>query len=207
VIQDSGPDIKSRAAAETLEFLGQLSREGLLSPGAFEKTAAQKTEEFAQGKFAMMIGSVEDIPFLRERMGDTAFGVTLIPGPAAYAGKPLIGPSSWYAGISGSCQYPDEAWAFLAFLAEKSPFLAARVRAVPGSGDGPDNYIAEVPFYAKAWDIYEASDVIRNFSDFPSKGDPEIIIREELASLFGGEKTAVETAAAIQTRWENLSVD
>jgi multiple sugar transport system substrate-binding protein len=202
VIRDGRPDFRIRAVTETLEFLEQLNRERLLSPGTFNKTGTQKTGEFAQGNIALMIGSVEDIPFLRERMGDSAFGVTLIPGPAGYTGKPVIGTSFWYAGISGSCQYPDEAWAFLSFLAEKSPLLAAQARAVPGSGNNPGNYIEDDPLYAKAWDIYEAADVIRDFSGFPRTDDLETIIREELAALFEGKTKAAETAAAIQRRWE-----
>jgi multiple sugar transport system substrate-binding protein len=207
VIREGKPDFKSPAVTETLDFLGQLSREGLLSPGTFGKTGAQKTGEFAQGKIAMMTGSVEDLPFLREQMGDSAFGVTLIPGPAAYAGKPVIGPSFWYAGISAACEYPDDAWAFLSFLAEKSPLLAAQVRAVPGSGDSPGNYIEEDPLYSKAWDIYAAADVIREFSGFPQADELETIIREELALLFAGKKNAAETSAAIQERWEEGSVN
>jgi multiple sugar transport system substrate-binding protein len=202
VVRNGAPDFNSRAVTETLDFLGQLNWDGLLSPGTFGKTGAQKTGEFAQGNIAMMIGSVEDIPFLREYMGDSAFGITQIPGPAGYAGKPVIGPSYWYAGISASCKYPDAAWTFLTFLAEQSPFLAAQARAVPGSGDQPGNYIEENPLYSKAWDIYEAADVIREFSGFPRGDDLETIIREELALFFAEGKNAADTSAAIQKRWE-----
>jgi multiple sugar transport system substrate-binding protein len=202
VIRDGAPDFDSPAVTGTLDFLGQLNRAGILSPGAFDKTGAQKTGEFARGNIAMMTGSVEDIPFLREQMGGSAFGITQIPGPAGYAGKPVIGPSSWYAGISASCKNPDAAWTFLAFLAEKSPLLAAQTRAVPGSGDQPGNYIEEDPLYSKAWDMYEAADVIREFSGFPGGDDLETIIREELALFFAGKKNAAETSAAVQKRWE-----
>jgi ABC-type glycerol-3-phosphate transport system substrate-binding protein len=202
--REGKPDFLGRPVIETLDFLGQLSREGLLSPESFGKTGAAKTEEFAAGKIAMMIGSVEDIPFLRKQMGDSAFGITLIPVPADYAGKPVLGPSQWYAGISSAGEHPDQAWAFLAFLAEKSPFLAAQVRAVPGSGGRPGAYIREDEFYSKAWDMYEASDVIQEFSGFPGGDELEGIIREELPFLFEGAKSAAETAAAIQGRWESL---
>jgi multiple sugar transport system substrate-binding protein len=203
IIREGRPDFQNRAIIETLDFLDQLNREGLLLPGTFTNTGAQKNEAFAQGRVAMMIGSMEDIPLLREKMGDAAFGVTIIPGPAGYAGKPVIDPSFWYAGISSSCKHPDEAWSFLAFLAEKSPLLAAQTRAVPGSGETPGSYIAEDPLYSKAWDIYEAAEVIRDFSAFPRAGDLETIVREELAALFEGPRTAAETAAAIQKRWES----
>jgi multiple sugar transport system substrate-binding protein len=207
IIRDGGVDVSGRPVIETLSFLGQLYAEGLVAPGSFGKTRAQKNAEFAAGNIAMMTGSVEDIPLLRKQMGDAAFGVTQIPGPAKYAGKPVMGPSFWYAGISASCEYPDEAWAFLAFLAEKSPFLAARVRAVPGSNGGPQDYITGDEFYAKAWGIYEASDLIREFSGFPRGDDLETIIREELPPLFDGKRNAADTAAAIQKRWDGVKTE
>jgi ABC-type glycerol-3-phosphate transport system substrate-binding protein len=200
IIRDGQVDFSGRPAVETLRFLGQLHTEGLLSPGSFDKTRAQKNGEFARGTIAMMTGSTEDIPLLRKRMGDAAFGITQIPGPAGFAGKPAAGSSSWYAGISASCEYPDEAWTFLTVLAEKSPLLAARVRAVPGSG--PQDYITGDDFYAKAWDIYEASDLIREFSGFPEGDELEALIREELPPLFEGSRSAADTAAAIQNRWD-----
>jgi multiple sugar transport system substrate-binding protein len=203
IIRDGRVDFSGRPVIETLNFLGQLYAEGLISPGTFSKTRAQKNTEFAEGKIAMMTGSVEDMPLLRQRMRDSAFGITQIPGPAKYAGKPVIGPSFWYAGISASCEHPDEARAFLAFLAEESPFLAARVRAVPGGSGGPRDDIAGDEFYSKAWDIYEASDLIREFSGFPRGDDLETIIREELPPLFEGKRSAADTAAAIQRRWDS----
>jgi multiple sugar transport system substrate-binding protein len=193
-------NFSSPPVVEALDFLGRMSREGLLSPGSFEKTGAEKAEEFAEGKTALMIGSAEDIPFLRKRMGDRAFGITLIPPPAEYSGKPVFGPSQWYAGISASCGHPDGAWAFLTFLAEKRPLLAAQVRAVPGSGGSPGPYVREDDLYSKAWDIYEAAELIQEL--LPRGDELETIIREELKPLFAGEKTAAETAAAIQDRWD-----
>jgi multiple sugar transport system substrate-binding protein len=204
IVREGNIDFRGRPFIETLEFLGQLNSEGLLSPGSFIKTGAEKTEEFIQGKIAMMIGPVDAIPVLRKQMGDRAFGITQIPGPAHYAGKPAIGPSRWYAGISNSCKNPDQAWIFLAFLAEKSPFLAAQVRAVPGDINSPGVYIQEDEFYSKAWEIYETSELIQEFSGFSRRDEMETIVREELLSFFEKKKPAAETAAAIQKRWEGL---
>lgn len=203
IIRKGAADFRGPPVIETLEFLGQLNSEGLLSPGSFEKTGAEKTEEFIQGKIAMMICPVDNIPALRKRMGDRAFGITQIPGSATYAGKPAIGPSLWYAGISSSCEHPDQAWTFLAFLAEKSPFLAAQVQAVPGDINSPGVYIQEDEFYSKAWEIYETSELIQEFSGFSRRDELETIVREELRAFFEKNKTAAETAAAIQKRWES----
>jgi multiple sugar transport system substrate-binding protein len=203
LIQEGKPNFNRREIVSTLEFLGQLNREGLLSPEIFNKTGVQRAGEFAGGQIAMMTGSVRDIPYLRNQMKDGTFGITVIPGAAANSGKLVIGPSSWYAGISSECQYPDEAWTFLAFLAEKIPVLAAEVRAVPESTI-PGSYIAEDALYSKAWDIYGASDIIREFSGIPNGDDLEAAVREELILFFDEKQTAAETAAAIQKRWDDL---
>jgi hypothetical protein len=50
--------------------------------------------------------------------------------------------------------------------------------------------------------MYEAADVIREFSGFPGGDDLETIIREVLALFFAGKKIAAETSAAVQNRWE-----
>jgi multiple sugar transport system substrate-binding protein len=205
LIQNGAVEFSSPQVVETLDFLGQLHSGGLLSPGTFDKTGAEKAEEFAAGKIALMIGPAEDIPFLRKRMGDSAFGITLIPGSGNQEGRPGISPSRWYAGISGSCKKPDKAWAFLAFLLEKSPLLAAQVRAVPGSGNSPGAYILEDPLYSKAWDIYEAAELFQDFSALPGAAELETIVREELVLLFEGKQKAAETSAAIQSRWEQRS--
>ncbi|MDR2102884.1 MAG: extracellular solute-binding protein, partial [Treponema sp.] len=144
--QEGEPHFTARAELETLGFFDQFRREGILSPGSFSKTEEQKREEFLTGKIAMMIGSIRDIDFLRERMGDESFGITTIPGPDGYIGKPAFGLSSWYAGISRRSAHKDEAWHFLAFLAERTSFLAAKAHAVPGDGSGRSGYIGANPF-------------------------------------------------------------
>ncbi|MDR0878894.1 MAG: extracellular solute-binding protein [Treponema sp.] len=203
LIRNGKPDFNRREIIGALDFFGQLNREGLLSPESFNKTGAQRLEEFANGQIAMMTASVRDIPYLRERMGDGAFGITVIPGPAAYSGKPVTGPSRWYAGISADCQHPDEAWAFLAFLTKKIPVLASEVRAVPES-TVPGNYAEEDILYSKAWDIYGAADIIQEFSGILYGDDLEAAVRDELILFFDEKQNAAETAAAVQKRWDAL---
>jgi multiple sugar transport system substrate-binding protein len=187
---------------ETLDFLDRFRREGILSPGSFSKTEEQKREEFLAGKIAMMIGSVRDIDLLREHMGEDHFGISAIPAPDGHIGKPAFGLSSWYAGIARGSPRKDEAWRFLLFLSERTSSLAAQARAVPGNGNG--SYIEENPFYAKAYDIYEAGDMIREFSGIPRAMELESLVREELYAMLEQGRSPEASAAAIQQRWEAL---
>ncbi|GHT63349.1 sugar ABC transporter substrate-binding protein [Spirochaetia bacterium] len=196
------PDFNGKAINDTLAFLAQLEKEGLLAPQSFTTTGAERLNEFAAGKIAMMTGSVQDIAQLRDRMKDGAFGITLIPGPADYAGKPVFGLSTWYAGINAGSGHPDEAWNFLLYLQENSSRLAEQIRAVPGSNDSAAAYITEDPFYAKAWDMYEAADLVQELTTIPKIRELENAVREELANMFANNTTAADTAAAIQKKWE-----
>ncbi|MCL2127673.1 MAG: extracellular solute-binding protein, partial [Treponema sp.] len=172
----------SRSALETAAFFGQLNGEGLLAPGTFEKTGAERLEEFASGKTAMMTASAEDIAYLRQSAQGLNFGVTAVPA-AASPGKNRVGLSGIYAGISSGCALPDEAWAFLAFIAGRSRFLVEALLAVPGSFPGafPGAFIADDPLYSKAWDIFEAADVV----EYGAAGEEaDGLIRESLLAAF-----------------------
>lgn len=167
----------SRIAVDTIAFLGQLSREGLLSPGL--ETGAQRLEEFAQGKIAMIVSSARDIAVLQRGSRNISFGVTAIPGTAQ--GKNRLGLSKIYAGISADSALPDEAWAFLSFITGKSQTLAEALTAIPGSIPTafPGEYIVKDPLYSKAWDIFEAAEIV-DFSHDPSEEETERLVREKL---------------------------
>jgi multiple sugar transport system substrate-binding protein len=170
------PPVLSRAAVETIAFFVQLQREGLLSPG--QKTSVQRLGEFAEGKIAMITGSARDIAFLQRH--NINFGITAIPGTAQ--GKNRLGLLKIYAGISAGCALPDEAWAFLSFIAGKSPVLAEALTAIPGSLPAafPGDYIVKNPLYSKAWDIFEAAEIVEYRSDDPAEEETERLIMAKI---------------------------
>jgi hypothetical protein len=208
--RDGKPRLESRPAVEILNFLAQVKKEGPPAEDAFAKTGIQILEEFSQGKIAMIIAPAEAISFLKNRMGDSMFGITAIPG-ASTPGKNILGLSGFYAGISRSCVYPDEAWNFLTFITGNSPNLA--IKTVPGNLPGafpvistfPGDFIKDDPLYAKAWDIFESSDIAETSITPFLAGKLEQIVREELLNFFNEGGTAQDTATAIQKRWDSLS--
>jgi ABC-type glycerol-3-phosphate transport system substrate-binding protein len=176
--------IDSREVMDIVAFMGQLNREKLLMPETFEKTGAQRLEAFAQGKVAMMTVSARDIAFLRNNAENFDFGITAMP--VITPGKNRLGLLHIYAGINSACTLPDEAWTFLAFLAGKSHVLAEALGAVPGrfSGAFPGEYIAKDSLYAKAWDIFEAADIVKHQSGAPPEKETNDILRGKLAEAF-----------------------
>jgi len=199
------PFLNTRAIVNDLTFFGNLNREGLLAPGIFSTSGEQRLDEFARGRIAMMVASARSIPYLKSRMREGSFGITTIPDSGA-GGNYNIGISSIYSAISVNCLYPDEAWKFLEFLAEKSSYLCAELKAVPGKVSNlfPGDYIRDDPFYSKAWEIYEFAQVIEGFSGKPDADEYEIAFIEEFQIFFDTGRTAQATVNAIQRRWDEV---
>jgi ABC-type glycerol-3-phosphate transport system substrate-binding protein len=196
------PVLNTRTITGDISFFGSLYRENILAPGIFNTAGQQKLDEFARGKIAMIIGSTRDIPYLRERMGENAFGITTIP----QSGRYNINLSGIYAGISLYCEHPESARNFLAFLAGKRQLFCELFKAVPGviSDIVPGDYIKDDPFYSKAQDIFEAGMIVRGFSGQTGAEEYENAFLEELRSFFENNRTPLETVNAIQKRWDEI---
>ena len=175
--------VLSRTAVDTIAFFAQFHREGLLSPG--QKTSAQRLEEFAKGKIAMITGSTRDIAFLQRGANNINFGITAIPGTAQ--GKNRLGLFRIYVGISADCPLPDQAWTFISFITGKSQILAEALSAIPGSLPAvfPGEYIVKNPLYSKAWDIFEASEIVEYRVDYPSEEEIERLVRDKIREWGG----------------------
>ena len=202
---DGSPSLETRSIINDFSFFGSLYREGLLAPEVFNLTGSQRIEQFAQGKIAMMIASAQAIPYLKEKIGDDKFGITIIPSPITEGGYG-INISSIYAGMSSASAYPDEAWDFLVFLAEKSSFLCENFKAIPGIAVNiiPGNYVNDDPFYSKAWGIYEFARTVNSFSDKPGAVDYYESFLDELEVFFDSSRTAAQTVTALQQRWNEI---
>ena len=193
-------------AVNDITFLKNLYLEGLLAPRVFETTGDQRLEEFANGQAAMMIASSRVIPYLRQRMGDSVFGITTIPDPVT-GGRYNINISAIYAGISTDCEYPEEALRFLEFIIERSIFLCEELEAVPGVVTSiiPGDYVENDPFYTKAWDIFESAWIINGFYGNLNAQNYERAFLEELMIFLNSNRTAQQTLTVIQQRWDETA--
>ncbi len=233
----AAPVINTKQMAGDFTFLGKLYHEGalsrksgsvpqdgepaaepgfvpqneVLSPNIFEMTEEQAIDGFVRRQIAMIIASTRAIPELMERMGSDTFGVTTIPGAGA-AGKYGVSLSGIFAGINKNSAFPDAALVFLEFIAAKSPLLCAQLKAIPGyipellSGDDK-KYIKEAPLYAKAWDIFESSVIVRGFLGVPCAKEYEDAAYQEIQFFFERNRTAQEVVTDIQKRWDEVYAD
>ena len=173
-----------RAVMDIIALFGQLNREKLLAPETFEKTGSQRLQEFANGNIAMMTISARDIAFLLNNADGITLGITALP--AITQGKNRLGLSNLYAGISSSSAVPNEAWVFLSFLVEKSNVLAEALNAIPAhlTVGFTGEYIEKSELYSKAWDIFEAADIVDYEPGEPSEETFNRLIREKLVEAF-----------------------
>ena len=202
------PSFNTRSMINDITFLETLNRDGSLANGVFDLTGKDYIEQFAEGKIALMIASAQAIPYLREKMGDNAFGISTVPAPAS-GGIYQTGLSAIYAAISANSENPEQAWNFLAFLAENSSLFCSELKAVPGiiSSIIPGDYVKNDLFYSKAWEIFQASRIAEMFTGKPGAVEYEAIFLEELRFCFERSRTAVQTAATIERRWGEVTVD
>jgi ABC-type glycerol-3-phosphate transport system substrate-binding protein len=178
------PNFNTESVVKTLAFISELKLERLISPNTISKTKTQKLNEFINNKAGMMIASVEDIDTVRKKMGDTSFGVSTIPYPDDFSGsRPVFGVANAYAGIKNGSARKGEAWAFISFLEEHSPALANAVHALPGNGNTPVS-LKNNPFYTKAYDIFEGSELVQEFTGVPGVRRLDAAVRSALAALF-----------------------
>jgi ABC-type glycerol-3-phosphate transport system substrate-binding protein len=202
------PILNTRTVTGDISFFGTLYREKIFAPGIFGKTGEQRLEEFITGRAAMIIASTRDIPYLRKRMGENAFGITTIP-QSGLSGRYNISLSGLYAGINMNCENQEEAFNFLVFLAGKEKLFCELFNAVPGviSDIVPADYIKDDTYYSKAQDIFESSMIVQSFSGTPGAQEYENAFMEELRIFFNSTRTPLETVNAIQRRWDKITED
>jgi multiple sugar transport system substrate-binding protein len=184
---------------ETLSFLKQLKPYLYADP--FAVTEDAKLDIFMEGKAGMMIGRISDVKKIRKQMNGS-FGITTIPGPVSYLGKPVFALSTWYVGIGANYKNREEAETFIRFLLGRASSLALDAFAVPGSGEKDPDAAKNDPLYAKAWDMYEAGEMVRELYGTGGVKKLNEIMYEEVQLMFDG-RSPENTAEAIQKRWES----
>jgi multiple sugar transport system substrate-binding protein len=191
------PQFNTKTIIDTLAFLGRLYSEGALADNSFNKTGADRIEEFSNGKIALLIASTKEISEFQKKLGNS-FGVTVIPGMDSPE-KARTSLDSVYAGISAESGRQNEAEIFLAFLDEKKSSLA---EVMPGALS--NHYDGGDQLYEKVRDIGEAAEITSGFWGSPLRSEYERIVREEIQLFLEKNRPPVDTAIQIQKRWDSL---
>ena len=194
-------NFSAKEVIDTLTFLNQLKQNLYGDP--FELDEAELLDAFGSGKVGMMIGSTADIEVLKTRRIN--FSITTIPSPVSYSKKPVFPLTVWYAGISSKSAFLDEARDFVSFLKKNGAVIAEAAYAIPGNGTRNRELSKTDPYYAKAFDMYEAGDLIRELYRSPNIARLNRVIHREIQFMFQGNKTPQQCAETIQQDWERLA--
>ena len=194
-------NFNSKEVIETLNFLNQLKQNLYSNP--FDLSETELLESFQKGQVGMMIGSTAVIQKLKTM--NINFGITTIPAPESYSKKPVFPLTVWYAGINRQSVHQEAARKFIAFLEEKAETIAAAAYAIPGSGSRSRELSRDDPYYAKAFDMFEAGEVVRELYLSPNLSGLNNMIQREAELLFRGVKTSAQCAEALQQGWTELA--
>ncbi len=107
---------------KSIQTLLDINDAGYFGDNVNSKDYYQVREEFAAGKYGLILDATSQFSFYTDAMGDDAYGYFKIPHPSDAAGDEVesivTGGSENYA-ISAECENPDMAVKFLKFMTEK----------------------------------------------------------------------------------------
>jgi multiple sugar transport system substrate-binding protein len=208
-------DFTGKNAVESLDFLSRLVRQNALGRSPFIKNEDEKVKHFIAGKTAMITASSRLIKYLPAEQ--VRFGVTSIPYPENNPARPVFSMNGVHAAVLSASGNREAAREFVRFLESKRPELAAAAGAVPSGGavfagqgsawqpggrlyDGADN-----PVYAKALSIFESAESVDEWKIFSACAALGILGSEETFLMFRSNRSAADTAAAIQKRYADAA--
>jgi multiple sugar transport system substrate-binding protein len=150
MMKDGKPDLENEAVVGTLEYIEQLNKDGVISPGIFAKKEQDKVEEFVNGRVGMMVDTLAHVNLIRERNPKLNFGISALPAADGYTGKRGMPYASWGIGISEGSAHKEEAWKLVEFL--MSPEINGRLvsiaNAFPGNVHAKPDFVTSDPIFA-----------------------------------------------------------
>ena len=203
MMKDGKPDLENDAVVGTLEYIQQLNKDGVISPGIFAKKEQDKVEEFVNGRVGMMVDSLAHVNLIRERNPDLKFGISALPAVDGYTGKRGMPYASWGIGISDKSEHKAEAWKLVEFLmsAEVNGKLVSIANAFPGNVGAKPDFVASDPIFADAFKIFQSGYPANEFVGLPVAEDLMRDMNVEVQKMFDGGQTAKEAAANAQKAW------
>ncbi|MDR1257155.1 MAG: ABC transporter substrate-binding protein [Spirochaetaceae bacterium] len=206
-------DFTGKNIVESLDFLNRLDRQNALGRPPFMKDEGEKINSFIVGKTAMITASTRLIKRLAAERDGVRFDVTAIPYSENNPARPVFSASGIHAAVLSSSAGKEAALEFVRFLESKRPELAAAAGAVPDGVPvfgGQENAWtpdlrpvvgADNPVRAKALSIFESAESVEEWNIFSACAALGILGGEETALMFRSNRSAADTAAAIQKRY------
>lgn len=202
----SVPKVDNPETIEVLNFIASMYREGLISPGSMAKQEQDKVEEFVNGRVGMMISSLAHINMIRDRNPSLNFSITGFPVKDGYTGKSSLPYAAWGVGISKNTKHPEEAWKLVKHLldAQVNSQIADSVNAFPGNVNANPQWVTGDDLYAKAFSIFQKSNIKNEFAGAPEAENLMRILNEQFQEMLNGKQTAAQAVQKAQVGWDKV---
>jgi multiple sugar transport system substrate-binding protein len=203
VKKDERPNLDTQEIRDLISWVGQLYSEGLVSPGAYTKKEAEKVEEFANGRIAMMVSGMAHVNLLRKRNPNLKFDIAFQPVPDGFTGRQGATVAAWTVGLSKTSKYKNEGWELIKHLLETdvNAQFASSANAFPGNRNAKPDFVLTDPTFAKAFELFQNSDLWNELWGSPNGVGLQRAIQENLQSYFEKKQTVNETSRKIQEAW------
>jgi multiple sugar transport system substrate-binding protein len=205
-LKDGKANFQTPAVIGTLEYFKGLYDKGYLSPGTLAKKEQEKVEEFVSGRVAFINTSLAQVNLMKERSPDLNFGLTTIPVPDGYNGKPAICFNGWNVGITKSSKHADAAWKLVSYLlkVENNAYLSSNANAFPGNKEVEMEIDPSNTNLLTAFKMYQNSRLINEFYGTPSTLELQRRFLVEMHKMFEGDQTATQAAVNAEKSWKEI---
>ena len=205
-LRDNSPNLENPGVRAAVNHVFTLFNEGAILPGALTKTEQEKNEDFANGRVSMMISSIALINQIRERNPNLRFDIAMVPGPVGYTGRPGLSMAGWAIGMSRMGRNKEASWKLIKHFmdTEQNSFISSNANAFPGNRNSTPDFVSTDALFAKAFEMYQRSDLVNEFMGQPNAPGLQRALMEELHALFEGRQNIDATLRNAQAKWTEI---
>jgi multiple sugar transport system substrate-binding protein len=195
-----GDALRAPALADSFNFLQDLISGDLLDPSLLQKTETENYDDFIAGRVAMMTASIAGTGYIEQHAPDLEYGITTVPPPAAYTGRPRFALGNWSAALASHSPRKEEAKLFIGFLADApaNAQLALALSGLPVNISAVSGARAGGGQYDKILAILETGEAVNELALTPKGPLLERALREAAVEIMSGTKTSDECVSALE---------
>ncbi len=204
--EDGKPNLAgNKDLEETTDFIKEMFDKGYIADGAYAMKEPDMVEEFTNGRVAFMTDGVSHLTTIKEGAPDLNFDYIKVPAAGTDVEKGGMSVANWGIGVAENCENKAEAWQFIEYLMSPkvNAKLAVLANAFPGNSASEPDYSESDPLFVKAYELFQDSTAINEFTGLPTSEDLMRSFGEELQLYLDGDTaSAADMLEAAQERWE-----
>lgn len=203
--EDSMPNVENNSTLKAVfEAFKQMYDADALASGSMSMVDQDKVEEFANGRVAMMIGTLAWVNTIKNSSPDMNLVISGQPVLESYTGTHGMMYASWGIGIAANSPNQEAAWKLVEFLMREdiNAGLCNNANALPGNKNAQPDFVSTDVCFEQAYEIFQESELKSDFSGMKGAEACQGIMLEELQYYLLGDISIDECLSNIQAGWE-----